>query len=257
LRLRIVTTTFLEQAHYFRGDYEEVVELVTNNLAALPADSVDEAIGGSLSISVYNRFWLLQSLAQLGRFAEAAPHEAEALRLGMPSQHAYTVGMVQLAAGRLHLLEGDWAKARSLFEHGITAFRRGPFIDLPRAVAGSAWVLAQVGETSEALTRLREGEELLERQAAGGTVGFHGGAYHWLGRAALLLGRLEGARRLADRAVESCEPGDAAHALHLLTTGRRWRGASRAACAPSSPTASSASAGSTGALASRTRRYSI
>jgi tetratricopeptide (TPR) repeat protein len=216
LRLRILTTTFLEQAHYFRGDYKQVVELVTDNLAALPDDSVYEAFGGPLPISVFDRFWLLQSLAQLGRFAEAAPCEAEALRLSRPTQHAYTVGMVQLAAGRLHLLEGDWTKARSLFEHGITEFRRGPFIDLPRAVAGSAWVLAQVGETSEALTRLREGEELLERQAAGGTVGFHGGAYHWLGCAALLLGRLDDARHLADRAVESCEAGDAAHALHLL-----------------------------------------
>ena len=29
----------LEQAHYYRGDYERVVELATDNLAALPADS--------------------------------------------------------------------------------------------------------------------------------------------------------------------------------------------------------------------------
>jgi tetratricopeptide (TPR) repeat protein len=216
LKLRILTTTYLEQAHYFRGDYAQVVELATDNLAALPADSDYEAFGAPLPISVFDHFWLLQSLAQLGRFAEAAPCEAEALRLGKPTQRAYTVGMVQLAAGRLHLLEGDWAKARLLFDHAIATFRRGPFLDLPRAVAGSAWVLAQVGETSEALTRLREGQELLERQASGGIVGFHGGAYHWLGRAAVLLGRLDDARRLADRAVESCEPGDAAHALHLL-----------------------------------------
>ena len=43
-------------------------------------------------------------------------------------------------------------------------------------------------------------------------------AYHALGRACLLLGRLEEARRLADRAVES-SPGHlgfATHARHLL-----------------------------------------
>ena len=40
LRLRILTTTYLEQAHYHRGEYERVVELATDNLAALPADSV-------------------------------------------------------------------------------------------------------------------------------------------------------------------------------------------------------------------------
>ena len=73
LRLRILTTTYLEQAHYFRGDYERVVELATDNLAALPADSVYESFGAAAPISVFDRFWLVRSLAELGRFAEAAP----------------------------------------------------------------------------------------------------------------------------------------------------------------------------------------
>jgi tetratricopeptide (TPR) repeat protein len=44
------------------------------------------------------------------------------------------------------------------------------------------------------------------------------GPYYSLGRASLLLGRLDEAKRLADRAVESSprHPGFAAHALHLL-----------------------------------------
>src|SRR5262249_331224 len=33
LRLRILTTSYLEQAHYYRGDYERVVELATDNVA--------------------------------------------------------------------------------------------------------------------------------------------------------------------------------------------------------------------------------
>ena len=79
-------------------------------------------------------------------------------------------------------------------------------------------MLAQLGEASEALNRLREGEQLLERQAARGSSRNLGWAYHALGRACLLLGRLDEARRLGDRAVESspCHPGFAAHALHLL-----------------------------------------
>ena len=55
LRLRIVTTTYLEQAHYFRGDYERVVELATDNLAALPADWVYESFGNVAPASVYDR----------------------------------------------------------------------------------------------------------------------------------------------------------------------------------------------------------
>jgi tetratricopeptide (TPR) repeat protein len=89
---------------------------------------------------------------------------------------------------------------------------------LPRSVVSSAWVLAQLGEASEGLSRLREGEQLLERQAARGNVGYLGWFYQGLGRAALVLDRLDDAQRLGDRAVESSprQPGFAAHALHLL-----------------------------------------
>jgi tetratricopeptide (TPR) repeat protein len=77
---------------------------------------------------------------------------------------------------------------------------------------------AQLGEASEAPARLREAEQLLERRAARGLVGNSGWAYLSLGRTCLLLGRLDEAQRLGDRAVESspCHPGFAAHALHLL-----------------------------------------
>jgi tetratricopeptide (TPR) repeat protein len=79
-------------------------------------------------------------------------------------------------------------------------------------------VLAQLGEAREALNRFREGEQLLEGQAARGIIFSHGWAYHALGRACLLLGQLDEARRLADRTVESSpsHPGFVAHARHLL-----------------------------------------
>jgi tetratricopeptide (TPR) repeat protein len=219
LRLRILTTTYLEQAHYYRGEYEQVVELATANLAALPADWVYEDFGSTAPASVDDRFWLVMSLAQLGRFAEAAKDEAEAIRLAEPTQHAHTVGQAHRAAGMLHLLKGDWTKARSLVEHWISVLRTGNIVlQLPTAVASSAWVLAQLDDASEALNRIREGERLVDRQAARGVVHLRSWAYHSLGRACLLLGRLDEARSLGDRAVESSQshPGFAAHALHLL-----------------------------------------
>jgi tetratricopeptide (TPR) repeat protein len=218
LGLRLLTTTYLAQAHYLRGEYERVVELATGNLVALPADRVYDHFGMSLPISLYNRYWLIQSLAQLGRFAEGTRYEAEALRLAEPTHHALSIGRVHFAAGTLHVLEGDWMKARSLFEHAITAYRTGNIgLSLPRAVAFSAWILAQVGD-AEALPRLREGEQLLERQATRSGVDQEGADYHSLGRAGLLLGRLDDARRLAERALKGSpsHPGYAAQALHLL-----------------------------------------
>jgi tetratricopeptide (TPR) repeat protein len=169
--------------------------------------------------SIFDRCWLIWSLAEIGRFAEAAEPAAEAIRLAALTQHPFTVGVAHITAGRVHLLRGDWAQARPLIEHGTAVLRAGSVgLLLPQSVAHSAWVLAQLGEASEALSRLRESEQLVERLAASGYVVGLGWLYLSLGRAALVLGRLDDARRLGDRALESSsrQPGFAAHALHLL-----------------------------------------
>src|SRR5215813_8122825 len=171
LRLRIVTTGFLVQAHWVRGEYERVVQLAIDNLGVLPADWVYESFGASQPASVFNRGWLMRSLAELGRFAEAVEPEAEAIRIAARTQHAYTIGFAHLAAGEVHLLRGDWAQARSLFEHAEAVLRAGNVDQLlVQSVASSAWVLAQLGEASEGLSRLREGEHLLERHGARGNL---------------------------------------------------------------------------------------
>jgi len=219
LPLRLLTTTYLEQASYFGGDFQRAVELAVGNLAALPAGADYESFGAAMPIAIYDRYLLVRSLAQLGRFGEAARYEAEALRLAEPTRHAYAVGMAHLAASWLHLLQGDWARARSLVEHGVAAYRSGNIVlNLPHAVASSAWALAQAGEIGEATSRFEEGARLLAREADRGIIGLHGEACHALGRAALLLGRLDDARRLAERALASspAHPGFAAHARHLL-----------------------------------------
>jgi tetratricopeptide (TPR) repeat protein len=218
LALRILSTTYLENALYLRGEYEKAVALAVDNLAALPAGWVHEYLGLPVPPSVYDRCWLVLSLAQLGRFAEAAVPAAEAIRLAEPTHRAFAVSMAHYAAGTLHLLKSDWAEARALIDRWIAVDRTGNVVlHLPWAVASFAWVLAQLGETSEALKQVREGEQLLERHAASGIVGYRGWAYHALGRACLLLGRLDDATRLSDRAIESSpsHPGFAAHALHL------------------------------------------
>jgi len=87
-------------------------------------------------------------------------------------------------------------------------------IMLPPALSSSAWVLAQLGEKCDALNRLREGEQLIEREE----MNQRGWTYHALGRASLLLDQLDEARRLADRTLEFSPShlGFAAHALYLL-----------------------------------------
>jgi tetratricopeptide (TPR) repeat protein len=203
LRLRILATTYLEQAHYYRGEYTRVIELAASNLAALPPEWVFEFFGGSQPPSVNDRFRLLVSLAHLGRFAEAAEHEAEAIRLAERTNHPYTIGLAYYAAGTLSLIKGDWAKARALTDRQIEVLRTGNIVgELPNALAHSARALAYLGDTSGALARCREVERLFEGQSARGRAG-NGWLYCALGRTYLRLGRLDEARRLGARAVES------------------------------------------------------
>jgi len=112
LRLRILATSNLEQAHCWRGEYEQAVRLATENLAVLPADWTYEYLGSSTPPSVFDRNWLVLSLAWLGRFAEAAEHGAEAIRLAEPTHHPYTVAQAHRAAGTLHLLKGFDAREK-------------------------------------------------------------------------------------------------------------------------------------------------
>jgi tetratricopeptide (TPR) repeat protein len=169
--------------------------------------------------SVYDRTWLVLGLAHLGRFVEAVEHEGDMIRLAQSTQHAFPLSSAFYAASALQLLKGNWAKAWSIIEGWIAVCRTGDVVRLlAYAVAWSAWPLAQLGEVSQALSLLSEGEQLLERQAAKGHVGTLGWDYHSLGRACLLLGRLGEARRLGERALESSPrgPGFTAHTLHLL-----------------------------------------
>jgi class 3 adenylate cyclase/tetratricopeptide (TPR) repeat protein len=218
-RLRIVTMSCLEQAHYYRGDYGRVVEIATENLDALPTEWAREYFGLAVPPSVFSRGWLIMSLVELGRFSEAAAYEAETIRLAELTEHAHTIVWAHLAASTPHLFKGEWAKAHLLVEQWINVRRSlDVAVLLPWAVSLSAWALAQVGEVSEALSRVREAEPLLERQTTWGIFGHRSWNYCAVGRACLLLGRVDEARRLGARALDSSQrqPGFRAHALLLL-----------------------------------------
>src|SRR5262249_26661967 len=149
LRLGVTTRSCLEEAYYYRGEYQRVVEIGVENLAALPAEWAHEYLGLAVPPSVFGRAWLVMSLAELGRFAEGAKYAAEAIQLAEPTQHTHTIGWAYLAASILHLSKGDWGMARSLVENWIGS--RPVAMLLPWATASSAWALAQIGDVEEAL----------------------------------------------------------------------------------------------------------
>ena len=219
LRLRILAGCNLEMTQYYRGDYEQVVELARKTLAELPLDWEQESFGMALPASVFGRAYLIMSLAELGRFSEAGRYAGEAIKLAQPTEHVHTIGFAQFAASMLHLCKGEWAKARVLVAQWLKTCHvlQTPSL-LPWAVASSAWMLAQAGEGADAESRIAEAEQLLERQAARDISQHRGWAYGAVGRACLLLGRIDDARRLGARSLESAQrqPGFTAHALRFL-----------------------------------------
>jgi class 3 adenylate cyclase/tetratricopeptide (TPR) repeat protein len=216
--LRIPATSALVQARYLQGQYRDAIELATDNLAIMAGDCDFEYAGVAPS-SVWDRCWLASSFAQLGNFGAAAECQAEALRLAEPMHRAIPIGLAHHAGVVLHLLMGEWANGCALIERWMVLSRSGsPLLQYGYAVSSYAWVLAQLGKTKESEESLREGEQVLEASAAQGTVLHHGWGYESLGRASLLLGRVDDARRFGDRAIQ-CTPnysGYAAHAFQLL-----------------------------------------
>ena len=140
------------------ADYERVVELAMDNIAILPPKWANDFFGNVAPFPVIDRFWLILALGMLGRFTEAISYEAELIQLAEPTRHATTIGLAFFAGGFLRLVKGDWAREHSLLERDVEVTRAGNVgLLLPQAVAMSAWVLAQLGDISEAVDRLQEG----------------------------------------------------------------------------------------------------
>src|SRR5262249_28393847 len=97
LNLRVLATTYREQLHYYCGNYDRLIEHAIDNLAVSPP------VADSHFRLIHHRVWIILSLAQLGRFAEAAQYEADAIRLAEQMQFAFNIGLAHRAAGILHL----------------------------------------------------------------------------------------------------------------------------------------------------------
>ncbi|MFO1196229.1 MAG: hypothetical protein U1E86_04550 [Burkholderiaceae bacterium] len=219
LELCIHASNFLVQAHYYRGDYDSVLELATENLANWPDSwAYRYHVGNPAPASIFNRAFMAMSLAQFGRFDEAATYETQAIELAEPTQNAFAIAVAHVSVPVLHALREDWSTARSRIERSIAAARTGNIVGfLSPALAASAWILAESGEPGEAARRMEEARALLDRQSADG-IGNVGGAYAYLGRACVVLQLVDEARAFGLRALalSQSQSGLAAHALLLL-----------------------------------------
>src|SRR2546427_7147720 len=187
--IRIIASMYLAQTHYYRGDYDRAIGLGIENVTARPLDRIDtssvQAVGGLVNV----RFWLVMSLAQVGRFQDAAQFEAEATRVAEVTHQPYAVGLARGAAATVSILKGDWGKACSVIEPGLAVVRNTNIgLMLSEGVALSAWALAESGEGEQALERINESEPLVEGLTTIGLIAHLFPTLHALGRACFRLG---------------------------------------------------------------------
>ena len=123
LSLRVGATNNLEQTYFMRGEHQTVIDLAKANLAALLTEEHDKLDGNGPAAT--DRGWLVRSLAELGRFVEAAEPAEAAIRIAEVMQWPYALGWACYCAGSVHNWKGEWDAARSLYERAIAVFREG------------------------------------------------------------------------------------------------------------------------------------
>jgi len=226
--LRIGTSIVLAQTHWFRGECGLAVDVTKAGLNLVPAESNHEHFAGPLPASIALRAWLVISLAELGQFDEAAAPAAAAIQIAEAMHHPLGILWAHRAAGNFQIVRGDWATARLRFERAIEVAREGQMgLDLPSVLASSAWTLACLGESTEALNRAQEAERCIERLAPDSEHAR--GHYLRVCHSYLRLGRMDDVERVLPRVLEMSPHFVARHAYALHLRGEiaahpdRWR----------------------------------
>jgi len=214
--LRIAATTNLAQTYFYRGDYQRVVDLAKANLRRLEAEPGDRVVRASAPASVYNRLWLVRSLAQLGRFAETLEPAETMLSRAEQTHHPLAQGLAHYAAGTIDMWKGNWGPASALLERAVQLLEEGQQILQLSYVNGPlAWTLAALGETREAATRAEAAERRLDLVRSLGRKGGGAETCIALSHCYLILQRVDDADRIAARVAEDGTPASQAQALRL------------------------------------------
>ena len=214
--LEIVATMMLEQTYFMRGEHQRVIDLAYTNLAALGGSDEHFGTGGPRPVYAGDRGWLVRSLAEMGRFREAAEPATTAREVAERLHSPYAIGWASYAAASLHNWMGRWDLARAEAEHGSHALREAGWVTtLPNVIALSSWLHARLGKTEEALTRARDADSLLAVSKTQARISGNSWSYFWLCRTYLLVGQLHDAERIVERVLDPPTTAAEAYASYL------------------------------------------
>ena len=214
--LKIQADFELGVAHQFAGDHRSAQELLLRAFQ-VGATRLERPRGRAVTaLSALSH--LAWSLAECGRFEEAAIHGREALRLAENLDSPINTVIARSQLSNVHEIRGEFDCAIPILEGGLAIARERELTLLTAGVMGSlSAAYAMAGRVTDGLAML---DELLETFGLGRIRSSQSHVVVKLGQACLAGGRIEQARVLAARALsltrEWALPGWEAYALCLL-----------------------------------------
>jgi predicted ATPase len=145
---------------FARGELTAVADHVGQALALYDPDrhAALAAVYGNHDAAVCALGHGAWALELSGEPEQASRQSAEALALARRLGHPFSEAHALLYAARLHQFRGDWRATRDRAEAAAMLARERGFVQLQAwAAVTGGWALAEAGETSEGLARVRDG----------------------------------------------------------------------------------------------------
>jgi tetratricopeptide (TPR) repeat protein len=216
--LSVMTDYYLGAAYNKLGQYSQAINVLKRAIKRLVGDLRHGQIGTAGFPAVTCRGHLVQCLAEMGKFDEGVSYAEEGVQIAEEVGDASVLVYVNCSLAFLYLLKGDLDKAIPILERALTTCRSSNIpVYIPFVSSRLGFAYANAGRTVEGLPFLEQG---VEDSASSGRLAFLSLSTVWLSEGHLLLGHLEKAEVLAERALkiakEHKEHAHEAWALKLL-----------------------------------------
>jgi class 3 adenylate cyclase/tetratricopeptide (TPR) repeat protein len=198
--IRDLAQRYLGRSYHAMGDYRQATEVFTLSLLASDESLRQNHPEEDSPSGVLSRIFLMLSLTELGRFAEALSRGTEALGIAERLDDPFSLSAANSAIGRVYLRKGEFDHAVSVLEKSLTICQSAniPLL-FPFSAAPLGAAYARLGRISEALPLL---EQAAERATAMRRMVDQALWIYWLSQALHLAGEVDRAASLAQRALE-------------------------------------------------------
>ena len=228
VEMGIAAEQFVGRSLHAQGRYREAADLFSRLVGSLPGERATDNLGLPVPPAVFARSHIVWCLAELGEFDEALRTGNEAVRLAEASGQPEALQWACYPLGLLALDRGELETAVGLLDRALAICRAAELpVYVPRIEAALSHAHLLLGRV-DAVPVLEHAVAEAERRRQ---VNVHASALVRLADAYLLLGKIERATSVAERAVDLSrkrnERGTEARALRLQAEVYRRAGGSR------------------------------